>query len=218
MKEKKSAGYFEAIFDILYLCTALVLGIIILAAAASTAKLLFGIMTLVLVSGDSFHLVPRIASILSGDEDRFRRALGFGKMITSIGMTVFYVLLWHIGILLFLPSGAAVLTGVIYALAALRIVLCIMPQNKWTEDTPLPGWNIYRNLPFFLVGAMAGILFLIYRDTSGPLSLMWLAVLLSFLFYIPVIFLSKRYPKLGMLMIPKTCAYVWIISMGLSLH
>lgn len=216
MSNKKS-GYFEAAFDILYLCTALVLGIIILASALSFAKLLFGIMTLVLVSGDSFHLIPRIASALSDSPDRFRRSLGLGKMITSIGMTVFYVLLWHIGILSFSPSGAAFWTILVYILAAVRIALCLMPQNKWTQGGALPSWNIYRNIPFFLLGATAIVLFIIFRDSVTSLSFMWLAVLLSFLFYVPVILWSDKYPKLGMLMIPKTCAYIWIISMGLML-
>jgi hypothetical protein len=214
---KKKTGYIEAAFDIVYLCAALVLGIIILSSALSFAKLLFGIMTLVLVSGDSFHLIPRIASAVSDSPDRFRRSLGLGKMITSIGMTVFYVLLWHIGVLSFSPSGAASWTVLVYILAAVRIALCIMPQNKWTQGGALPSWNIYRNIPFLLVGAMAIVLFFLFRDLVSSLSFMWLAVLLSFLFYVPVILWSDKYPRLGMLMIPKTCAYIWIISMGLML-
>ena len=35
--------------------------------------------------------------------------------------------------------------------------------------------------------------------------------------YLPVTLLSKKMPKIGMLMIPKTCAYVWMIVMGLQL-
>ncbi len=29
--------------------------------------------------------------------------------------------------------------------------------------------------------------------------------------------MSKKHPKVGLLMIPKTCAYIWIIAMGLEL-
>lgn len=29
--------------------------------------------------------------------------------------------------------------------------------------------------------------------------------------------MSKKHPKIGLLMIPKTCAYIWIIAMGLEL-
>ena len=35
--------------------------------------------------------------------------------------------------------------------------------------------------------------------------------------YIPVTLFSKTKPKVGLLMIPKTCAYMWIIAMGLEL-
>ncbi|MDE5758562.1 MAG: hypothetical protein K2H85_08110, partial [Allobaculum sp.] len=44
---------------------------------------------------------------------------------------------------------------------------------------------------------------------------MWLAILLSFGFYIPVVLWSGQYPLIGMLMIPKTIAYIWILCMGL---
>ena len=43
---------------------------------------------------------------------------------------------------------------------------------------------------------------------------MWLAVTLSFLFYVPVVLWSGVWPAIGMLMIPKTLAYVWIVWMG----
>lgn len=43
------------------------------------------------------------------------------------------------------------------------------------------------------------------------------AILISFGCYLPVTLLSRKYPKVGLLMIPKTCAYIWMIVMGLQL-
>ena len=43
------------------------------------------------------------------------------------------------------------------------------------------------------------------------------AILISFGCYLPVTLFSKTKPKVGLLMIPKTCAYMWIIAMGLQL-
>ena len=45
---------------------------------------------------------------------------------------------------------------------------------------------------------------------------MWLTIVLSFGFYIPVVLLADIYPLVGMLMIPKTCAYVWTVWIGYS--
>ena len=45
-----------------------------------------------------------------------------------------------------------------------------------------------------------------------------LAVALSFGFYLPVVLFSGVAPAVGMLMIPKTMAYVWIVSMGWKLY
>ena len=43
------------------------------------------------------------------------------------------------------------------------------------------------------------------------------AILISFGCYLPVTLFSKTKPKVGLLMIPKTCSYMWIIAMGLQL-
>ena len=43
---------------------------------------------------------------------------------------------------------------------------------------------------------------------------MWLTIVLSFAFYIPVVLLSDVIPMIGMLMIQKTCAYVWTVLIG----
>ena len=40
------------------------------------------------------------------------------------------------------------------------------------------------------------------------------AVILSFAFYLPVVLAGHLVPLLGMLMIPKTLAYVWIVVIG----
>ncbi len=52
---------------------------------------------------------------------------------------------------------------------------------------------------------------------AAATSMRWLSsfvFLLSFIFYIPVVLWADAYPAVGMLMIPKTCAYVWMVMMG----
>lgn len=48
----------------------------------------------------------------------------------------------------------------------------------------------------------------------GGNSLLVLTILLSFGFYIPVVLWAEIVPMVGMLMIPKTCAYVWVVLIG----
>ncbi len=43
---------------------------------------------------------------------------------------------------------------------------------------------------------------------------MWLTIVLSFGFYLPVVLWADAIPMVGMLMIPKTCAYVWTVAIG----
>ena len=103
-----------------------------------------------------------------------------------------------------------------YILAGLRIVLCMMPQNDWLSASAPLSWGIWRNIPFALLGLLIIVLF--YRSAKerndSAFRWMWLTIVLSFGFYIPVVLWADAVPMVGMLMIPKTCAYVWTVLIG----
>lgn len=95
---KRVFGLFEAVFDAIYLTLALVLGgLLLFTGASNRLRMLAGIMVFVLVIGDSFHLVPRIGVIFTKREEELRVALGRGKQIASITMTIFICLCGRLG-------------------------------------------------------------------------------------------------------------------------
>lgn len=210
----------EPIFEIAYLIGVITLGILTIKKANNQQQFkLFGIMAIILGCGDAFHLIPRMwALITAGVTTMPEHAamLGFGKMVTSITMTVFYVILYRIWQLRYNKLNFKNLSLVIYILAAARIILCLLPQNKWLEtDSPL-SWGIYRNIPFAVIGIIIIVLFFKESSKDKAFKFMWLAVTLSFLFYIPVVLFADAVPMIGMLMLPKTCAYFWIVLMGFN--
>lgn len=214
---KRVFGNLEIAFDIMYLVSAFIIGMVLLVASGSGLQTLAGIMALILVFGDSFHLIPRIKVIISKNEKALRAALGRGKQITSVSMTVFYLFLWQIGLQISSIPVLPFWNYLIYALAVLRVVLCFLPANRWVDEKPSVKWGIYRNIPFFIIGIMVSILFFLNRNVIFSIHYMWLAILLSFSFYLPVVLFTNRNPKIGMLMLPKTGCYLWIISMCLFL-
>ena len=82
-------------------------------------------MAVTLGCGDAFHLIPRAYALCTTGLQDYTFALGVGQMITSITMTVFYVLLYLVWRLRYEVSGRRGLTGLVWVLAALRIGLCI---------------------------------------------------------------------------------------------
>lgn len=207
----------ETLFDAVYLTTVIVLGILMIRNSKENKQfLLFGIMAITLGAGDSFHLIPRAFALCTTGLENFTVALGVGKFITSITMTVFYILLYYVWRMRYKVQGKNELTIVVYALAAVRIVLCLFPQNAWTSaESPL-SWAIYRNLPFAIMGILVIVLFYLSAKETNDKSFrfMWLTIVLSFAFYIPVVLFADTIPAIGALMIPKTCAYVWTVFIG----
>ena len=207
----------ETLFDAVYLTTVITIGIIMIVKSKGNKQyLLFGIMAVVLGFGDSFHLVPRAFALCTTGLENFTTALGIGKFITSITMTFFYILLYYVWRIRYNVKGKTGLTVSFYLLAAARIVLCLFPQNAWTSANAPLSWGIYRNIPFALIGILIIVLFYqsAKRANDKSFKYMWLTIVLSFAFYIPVVLWADVYPMIGMLMIPKTCAYVWTVLIG----
>ena len=207
----------ETLFDLVYLVTVITVGIRMIRSSKRGSQFrLFGWMAVVLGAGDSFHLVPRALALCTTGLENYVVPLGLGKWITSVTMTVFYVLLYYVWRKRYQVKGQKSVTLAVYLLSAARVVLCMMPQNRWLEAQSPLSWGIYRNIPFALLGLLIIVLF--YRSAKEKndtaFRWMWLTIVLSFGFYIPVVLWADVIPMIGMLMIPKTCAYVWTVVIG----
>jgi hypothetical protein len=77
-------------------------------------------------------------------------------------------------------------------------------------------WSMIRNLPLMMM--QLGVAYLILRDARAAhdKTFIWIGImiLVSFTCYAPVIFLQQSIPLIGMLMIPKTVAYLVIAFLG----
>ena len=154
----------EAIFDCGYLLFDLIAGILFFVfSKGNPLFILYGVLTLTLCGGDAFHLVPRVIRTVRGSSDKIKSQMGRGLQISSITMTVFYIILMYVWKYTFPELNAPVVVeAMIWISAIIRIII-------------------------------------------------------SFGCYLPVTLFSKTKPKVGLLMIPKTCAYMWVIVMGLQL-
>ena len=193
----------ETLFDAVYLVSVITIGILMIRGSKGNKQFrLFGLMAVVLGAGDSFHLIPRALALCTTGLENYTVPLGLGKWITSVTMTIFYVLLYYVWRQRYQIKGKGILTAAVYALAAVRVGLCMMPQNQWLSANAPLSWGIYRNIPFALMGLLIIVLF--YRsakeNNDASFRWMWLTIVLSFGFY--------------MLMIPKTRAYVWTVLIG----
>ncbi len=207
----------ETAFDVVYLTTVITIGIIMILKSKGVKEyLLFGVMAVTLGCGDAFHLVPRALALCTTGLEDYTLWLGLGKWITSVTMTIFYIILYYVWRIRYNVKDKKEITIAVYALAFIRIALCFFPQNKWlVADAPVT-WAIYRNIPFALLGILIIVLFFISakKNQDKEYRFMWLTIVLSFAFYIPVVLWADSVPAIGFLMMPKTCAYVWTVLIG----
>jgi hypothetical protein len=180
----------------------------------------FGLLAL----GDTGHVGFRVLAYALGGLDSTLTVfgaqvglVGIGALATAFTVTIFYALMVAIWCTRFdkQPGGFAYL---LLAAAVVRLLLMLSPANEWNSVVPPQPWGFYRNLPLIIQGL--GIAYLILRDAraSNDRVFAWVGVMIltSYAFYMPVIFFVQRFPLIGMLMIPKTMAYVAIAFLAYS--
>ena len=180
----------------------------------------FGYMlALLLVGGDAFHLIPRIIYDFRGKLEKKDFLFGLGSLISSITMTVFYNILISFGDTLeynenmynlFIEKSILVLT-------IIRILILLLPWNRWYTSEPNRKWAIIRNTPFMIIGLLIvcgfiNILNYTHNYSRSFYIIIMITVIFSFIFYLPVAVFGKEKPAVGMLMIPKTICYMIMLS------
>lgn len=182
--------------------------------AARLVIVAFGLLAL----GDTGHVGFRVVAYALGDfETHINFAglsiglVGLGALSTAITVTLFYMLmlcLWKARFNKIIDWFAVVLL----AAGFIRLIIMTFPMNKWESVVPPQPWSTWRNLPLMIQGL--GVAYLIIRDslTAKDKAFLWIGVmiLVSYACYLPVILWVQQQPMLGMLMIPKTIAYVVI--------
>ena len=142
----------------------------------------------------------------------FTAALGVGKLVTSLTMTVFYVLLYAIWRGYYREAKSRGLSTLILLLTVCRFALCALPQNGWLQNSSDMTWGIVRNVPFVAMGVIT-VLYLVVWYQEWMLAGL---VTLSFACYMGVVLYARDKPMMGMLMIPKTICYICVIAIMLG--
>jgi hypothetical protein len=212
----------ESAFDLLYLLTVWVL-VALMAKGRSRVveaeKPLAGRFLLafaLLASGDTFHVGARVLTAIIGPERASMSVggvpssfVGLGMLATAYTMTGFYMVLAEARKR---RSGrrADAPFWIMEILLGLRLVIMALPGNAWELSVPPYGMGLLRNLPLAAAGFLLAALFVVEgkKDKDRAWEGIGWSMLASYAFYTPVILFAARVPLLGLLMIPKTIAYV----------
>jgi hypothetical protein len=171
-----------------------------------------------LAIGDTGHVGFRVLAYAQGDLGAtfsvFGLELGWvglGALATAITVTGFYVLMLYAWRDRYRKQFGWFEYALLFAAVA-RFAIMALPANAWNSVEPPQPWSTFRNLPLIFLGL--GVAYLILRDarSSNDRSFLWIGglIVVSYACYLPVILLVQQVPAIGMLMIPKTMAYVAI--------
>jgi hypothetical protein len=172
---------------------------------------------LLLAIGDTGHVGFRVIAYARGGLEDNAALVGLGALATAITVTFLYAILVDIWRLRF-DKRRGKAYWALMAVAAARLVVMCFPQNSWGSVVPPLGWSLARNLPLTVIGLGAAVLILVdsLKRRDSAFILMSAMIFTSFAFYAPVILFVASHPWVGMLMIPKTLAYIAMAWIGLE--
>lgn len=217
--------WMEIIFDLSYLLVIWVLVVVMwqqreqVAPAQRPLATLFITAFALLAFGDTGHVGFRVWAYASPDgletmvsvAQQQIALVGIGSFATAVTVTLFYMLVAVIWQRRFQKSYGW-FGWLLLIIGAIRLIMLLLPANRWDSPVPVQPYSTIRNLPLIVQGL--GVAFLILRDAAQAhdrtYTLVGIMILASYAFYLPVIFFVQQIPMLGMLMIPKTLAYVAI--------
>jgi hypothetical protein len=171
-----------------------------------------------LALGDTGHVGFRVVAYAIGDVSPQFSLLGMplglrglGTLATAITVTLFYVLMLAIWRSRFNRQYGP-FEHLLLASALVRLLLLALPVNQWDSPVPPQPWSTIRNLPLLVQGL--GVAYLILRDARAnkDRTFWWIGImiLISYACYAAVVLFVQQVPLIGMLMIPKTVAYMAI--------
>ncbi len=171
-----------------------------------------------LALGDTGHVGFRVLAYAQGNLETSIEFLGLelglvglGALSTAITVTFFYVLMLAVWRTRF-GKKYGWFEYLLLAAAGARLLIMLPAANQWNNTVPPQPWSLYRNLPLMILGL--GVAYLILRDArrAKDRAFTWIGImiLVSYALYTPVILFVQQVPPIGMLMIPKTMAYVAI--------
>ena len=147
----------ETLFDIVYLTLVITVGIRMMIKGRKEKQYFwFGVMAVILGSGDAFHLLPRADALCTTGRENFTAARGVGKLVTSVTMTIFYVLLYYVWRTryhvqggnwlehLYLPAGSCKNCSVSIPAKRMDISRCAVVMGDIQKYSVCIAWGAYH--------------------------------------------------------------------------
>ena len=216
--------WFEIIFDVLYLAAIWTIVVYmfmkrdILSEKNKSIGLLFLLAFFLLALGDTGHVGFRVVAYANGGLEDNPVLVGLGSLATAVTVTGFYMIvaeIWRIRT----ERTRTLIWWVLMAVGVIRLLIMIPSGNDWGSVVPPYNWSLARNIPLMIQGLVVGVLLFIHGNKNSDkfsknVSIM---IFISYACYTPVILFVQQVPMIGMLMIPKTLAYIAVAVLALKL-
>ncbi len=214
----------EIIFDIVYLITIWTLVVLMykkrenLSVQNKSIGILFIWAFFLLALGDTGHVGFRVLAYSLGGLEANPVLVGLGALATAITVTFFYMIVAEIWRIRFNKKRGVIWWSLI-VFGIIRLAIMIPAANSWGSVVPPFNWSLARNIPLIIQGIGVAVIMLVcaIKEDDKFTKKISIMIFISYTCYLPVILFVQKLPILGMLMMPKTLAYIAVAFIAYSM-
>ena len=208
---------FEPILHILYLSIILLMGSYMIRNSIGNKLLkMYGTLALILGFGDGIYLIPRIYSILTTGIEENLTLMGWGRMGSTIAITLFFLVLYDVYNERYSKKTNLALNRTFYGLAIIRIIISILPGNKWFQLNPVSTYALLRLIPLIAMGKLLLLIIYIHSKKYNDLhfKIVSIVTFISIIFMEPRAFISDGSTGIVIFTVIRTIALTIIVFIG----
>lgn len=208
----------EPIIHIMYLASVIFMGGYILKnSVGNKLYRAFGSFAMVLALGDGVYLIARMYALLTTGIEENLKILGWGRLGHEVIFTILVLMLYDIYNLRYSKKKNVPLNRMFYVFSIIRIIIILLPGNKFFEMVPSTTYAIYRFIPLAIMGALLTLLVYLHSDKYGDFNfkIVSIAIFISILLSEPSMVLKSTL-GINTLTVIRTAALVFIILIGLK--
>lgn len=208
---------FEPMIHIIYLTIVILMGsYMIRYSVGNKFHKIFGSLALTLGLGDGIYLIARMYAVLTTGIENNLKVIGWGRVGNTIIITIFFLILYDAYNERYSKPINKSLNNAFYGLAIVRIILSILPGNKWFELVPSSIYALIRFVPLALMGVLLILIMYLHsiKFKDPMFKLICIFTFFAILFMEPLIFFPKAPIGVLVLTVFRTISLVSILLIG----
>jgi len=137
----------------------------------------YGSLAYILALADGIYILPRVYAILTTGFEASLHIMGWARIGNGIIITIFFLVVYDLYNIRFSKKKNKRLDKLIMGLGITRIILILLPFNKYFDLNPSAIFSLIRFIPLLLLGLLLALIMFIHSRKHNDNNFLIISIL-----------------------------------------